>query len=766
MGATSSCARLVVSGEGVSAESSRFSLERGAASVVAVAQSTLPVKVTVQAVGYLDVSCLERSGESSALEAVTFPESGILDVFLSVEPAVAGLDGGRDGGTDAGPGADGGFTPDSGGPDGGSDAGPRCATCAGGSACNGQVCGGVANATLASCDNGVCRERACGNNLDDNGANGIDCSDSDCAAKACGTGSCVGSLCTSEINCSDGVDNDSNGKTDCLDPSCDAKSCTDGLSCSVNEVCGSQACGGGAARVCPPPPSVCLNAGVCSEPNGCAYTVNSGATCDDGLLCTLSDTCAADGGCVGTPRVCNAPPGMCFQPIGTCLEGSGACHYAPIAGSCNDGQNCTTADACDSTGACVGQQVTCTPGECQTTTGTCTAGGACIFAPQPGAACGSGRGRCTALGTCVNLFPYAPSNFTTDQLADAGVTLTVACPVIIDTGTGAQPKPQVRDGGQCLSAALPWRLIQQAGTAQPALLITLDGLTIPPTGSMHFDGDAPVIIAVLGSATIAGAIDVSATTLGSGAGGRVCGSGNGGNATGGTRSYSGGGGGGYGTSGGMGGQGHGGFGPLDGGVPGAGGVANASATLVPLRGGCFGGDGKGALITDFGRGAFAAGAVQISASGSLTVAGQVSAAGGGGRGATNDNGGGGGGSSGGGVLLEGQLVVVSGAVTANGGAGGCGAGNSSDGSDGPPGSATTATPAAVVSCGTTSGGIGGSGAAGSTAATSGGPNQNVDHGGGAGGGAGVGRIRVNSVDPCNFSGVRSPIASSAQATCR
>ena len=72
----------------------------------------------------------------------------------------------------------------------------------------------------------------------------------------------------------------------------------------------------------------------------------------------------------------------------------------------------------------------------------------------------------------------------------------------------------------------------------------------------------------------------------------------------------------------------------------------------------------------------------------------------------------------------------------------------------------------TVDCGTTSGGFGGSGAAGSTAATAGSPNQATDHGGGGGGGGGGGRIRVNSVNPCNFSGVRSPLASSTQATCR
>ena len=106
-----------------------------------------------------------------------------------------------------------------------------------------------------------------------------------------------------------------------------------------------------------------------------------------------------------------------------------------------------------------------------------------------------------------------------------------------------------------------------------------------------------------------------------------------------------------------------------------GGATHGLASLVPLKGGCNGGDG-GHAETAPARAGFAGGAVQISAGGTLSVSAnaRVSAAGGGGGGGDNGSGAGGGG-SGGAVLLEGRTLNLDASswISASGGGGGEGA---------------------------------------------------------------------------------------------
>ncbi len=758
--ARSACVKVFAVGGGVQAESGPFAIAAGGSAIIAVGQGSLPSSVTLEAQGFSDSKCTTRLSETSGLVAAEFPTRGVSAVVLLVSSPDALTDGGtRDGGA-----ADSG-QPDAGAGDAGS--GSLCVTC-GGSACNGQACGVADSPLLASCDNGVCRERNCGNNVDDNVGQGTDCADPDCAQKSCGLGTCVASMCTSEINCSDGIDNDSNGKSDCADPSCDTHACNDALSCSVNEVCGGGTCGSGVQLVCPAPVTVCFAAGVCAEPGGCSYAVATGASCDDGTLCTINDSCGADAGCQGIAKPCNTPPpGQCWQASGTCSESDGgACAYDARSGSCDDGQNCTAADQCHADGTCTGTAVTCTPGECQAFSGTCAVDGACIFSPTPGASCGNNTGRCTALGACQTLFPYSPSNFSTADVAqtDGGRIVNVTCPVVVRANSLDAGGFQFVSGLGCVTGISAISIIKQGATNTEAMLFTLDAFTVQPGGSVHFEGNLPVIMAVLGNVSIAGAIDVSATATGPGAGGRLrCGAQTAGDAVGGGPNYSGGGGAGYGGAGEAGG-----FGALDAGLPGDGGLANGSSALTVLRGGCPGGDGQGLNTVGEGQGAYAAGAIQISAAGTLSVAGRVSASGGGGNGGSV-NGGGGGGSSGGGVLLEGNLVTMgmTAALTANGGSGGCG-GATSIGANGVSGSATTSIPASTVCAPAGFGGIAGFGGSAGNVPTAGGNARAADKGGGGGGGAAVGRIRVNSVNPCTYSGtaVRSPVASSATTQCR
>ena len=254
----------------------------------------------------------------------------------------------------------------------------------------------------------------------------------------------------------------------------------------------------------------------------------------------------------------------------------------------------------------------------------------------------------------------------------------------------------------------PLPVMQTQLNGPELVIIPLRGLQVAASNSLRLIGNRPVVFAVDGSITVAGSIDANASTTTAGAGGNwSCGSSAGANATGGdcTGGARGGGGGGFGTAGGRGGDG-------GGGSFGVGGVVRNSASIAPLYGGCNGGLGGGDG-TDAAAGA-GGGAVELVASGTITVTGTVRANGGLGANASCGNeGGGGGGGSGGAIFFEADAVTTTGAtITVNGGRGG----NGGSGDAGGSGSTSSAN----------AGSIGGDG----------GGN------GGGGGGGGYGRIRT------------------------
>ena len=162
-----------------------------------------------------------------------------------------------------------------------------------------------------------------------------------------------------------------------------------------------------------------------------------------------------------------------------------------------------------------------------------------------------------------------------------------------------------------------------------------------------------------------------------------------------------------------------------------GGSATGDPTLVPLRGGCWGG------ATAYGGGGNGGGAIQISSGTKITIpaGGAIGAPGYGGY----VNGGGG---AGGGILLEAPVVTIAGGAYANGGSGGCGSFTQGTGTNGD----LSTMPAIGGPC--DNGQSGGNGAAGTTPPQDG-PTLNNNAGvkqyAGGGGGA-VGRIRVNTLD--------------------
>lgn len=638
------------------------------------------------------------------------------------------------------------------------------------------TCANAACAVGAMCVMGGCRETNCGDNVNNDRDGGTDCADRACWGQPCGNGlRCAPSgeckLLTNEANlCNNGIDDDGNDGTDCEDPDCAGYDCALADKCVTGPKCSAGQCQGGSIRTCNMPPPGCFNAvGTCQSPSGnCAYAVTPNASCNDKQDCTQMDMCLSDGGCVGSPIVCNSPPNaQCFVPLGMCSAGK--CDYTVrLADSCNDNNACTLVDQCAVDGGCVGTPVVCPAPRPCFTSGGCVNGN-CVEVPmQPGTACSSGV--CFTDGGCGTTFPYPPSNFTEAALwraAPVRSDVVLNCTATLDTGSLSSAAPtSLTLCGVAISAGT----VDQPSGPQ-ALLLGTEGFTVGDAGVITVIGERPLIIGATGPVLIAGSITVAVQGPTSAPG---CQAGKGGDGLVGIAgapgdseiSCGGGGGGGFAVVGARGGSAM----ELNGAAGGAMGQPEGNAELVPLRGGCAGGRGgncntSGAQYLGGERGG-GGGAIQISSAKSLTVTGLISARGAGGGGAERDDSGGGGGGSGGAILLECTSFLASGgAVTANGGSGGGGAGTNSSGGPGNPGALRSTTPAAGGSSGS-AGGNGGQGGAAAGACTAG-ENGAVTHGGGGGGGGAQGRIRINASSSCNSNGgsVFSPNASSNRVNC-
>jgi len=174
---------------------------------------------------------------------------------------------------------------------------------------------------------------------------------------------------------------------DCMKGTCDngrciaspltATSCDDGQRCTEDDTCDNGTCAGN-AKVCAALDQ-CHDIGVCDAATGvCSNPTKPPATdCDDSLACTTDDTCLA-GACVGNAVIC-APLDQCHD-AGMCDTATGNCSNPARAADaeCDDGLACTVADTCG-TGTCAGTEVVCLPldqchdaGECDALTGTCS----------------------------------------------------------------------------------------------------------------------------------------------------------------------------------------------------------------------------------------------------------------------------------------------------------------------------------------------------------------------------------------------------------
>jgi hypothetical protein len=181
--------------------------------------------------------------------------------------------------------------------------------------------------------------------------------------------------------------------------------------------------GGACAQDCSAVPVPPCYESVCNAMTGtCELTaLADGATCEDGLYCTVDDTC--DGGLCqsGTARVCDPGGDPCNGA--SCDESADACVETPLP----NGSPCTSANPCMvnaicQNGTCLGAPKDCSgtpvPNECQVAICDPMQNGACV--PQignDGLACSSFGDPCMvqkvcSAGDCVGGVPKDCSAFT------------------------------------------------------------------------------------------------------------------------------------------------------------------------------------------------------------------------------------------------------------------------------------------------------------------------------------------------------------------
>ena len=375
----------------------------------------------------------------------------------------------------------------------------------------------------SDCDDGnLCTDDAClAGGVCSNTNNSISCDDGlfctatdTCSGGVCvGVGDqCPGLLCDElEAECVECfTHSDCDDDNVCTDQSCiggrcfyftNTLPCDDGLFCTQTDTCGGGGCVGSGdpcpGQLCNESVDQCVNCltdGDCDDADpctddtctagDCTYTYNS-ASCDDGIFCTLIDTCGA-GACVGTGDTC--PGQMCDETNQACVECftdvdcddgndctsdtclSGLCINTNNTDPCDDGLFCTATDAC-SGGGCVGtgdacsgllcdeannQCVECfTAGDCDDgipcTVDICDAG-ACVFTPDD-AACDdhlfcNGAEWCSIFGGGGCAFGLPPCAF--PMLCDEGTDQCVECLGAQDCDDDNLCTDDACDGGVCV----------------------------------------------------------------------------------------------------------------------------------------------------------------------------------------------------------------------------------------------------------------------------------------------------------------------------
>ena len=270
-----------------------------------------------------------------------------------------------------------------------------------------QTLGGAGKSSDCKEDSKTCeyRKRRDGAACDD----GDPCTLND----ACRDGVCVGKPrdCSAKDGaCTVGVCNATSGTCEAR-PVFDGKPCDDGLFCTVGETCNGGACHAGNPRDCSAQSDQC-NEGYCDEhTKACeARPAFDGHPCDDGLFCSVGETCNGGVCHAGNPRDCSAQSDQCN--LGVCNDITDQCEAEPANQGlpCDDREPCTVRETCDSAGQCAnGQAYDCSGDEKNTACARATcdsrfAEANCEGPLEPineGGICTDGTS-CTPVDTCRN----------------------------------------------------------------------------------------------------------------------------------------------------------------------------------------------------------------------------------------------------------------------------------------------------------------------------------------------------------------------------
>ena len=185
-------------------------------------------------------------------------------------------------------------------------------------------------------------------------------------------------------------------------------SCEDGLFCTVNDSCDEGKCVGGPQNECGLTPPTCTTT-TCDETSKSCGTApaDEGSSCAVTAACEVNGACHA-GTCTGEPKDCSfAPQSECNEMA--CNPTTGACEPTPDA--TKNGKKCLlTGDLCKVGRTCTdGQCGGGTPKDCSSMTVGCVIGtcnpinGSCDAKPVlPGGECPCHVGTCDANAACVS----------------------------------------------------------------------------------------------------------------------------------------------------------------------------------------------------------------------------------------------------------------------------------------------------------------------------------------------------------------------------
>jgi hypothetical protein len=365
--------------------------------------------------------------------------------------------------------------------------------------------------------------------------------------------------------------------------------------------------------------------------------------------------------------------------------------------------------------------------------------------------CGCGRRGFDEVGDAGDIGATSPTPVThvpSDAWVPGDGELIVSGSSVLDTAAVLLDGSAMPAGGRLFVSP-------QVGGGSDVVVLAVGSLVIESSGVLRVVGTRPLVIVAGSDIDIRGVLDGGARTSTPGAGGAAPAMGRGVGGAGNTGGLydSGGGGAGFGKLGAAGGPHT--CSPVPGGAFGA----TYDDGFSTLSGGSGGGAGSpGACVAS--QGGAGGGAIQLSASSAIAIAGSINVGGGGGGGGPfcngNDGGGGSGGGSGGALFLEAPQVDigVGAVIAANGGAGGSGgSGAGPAGSAGKDGAAS-ATPA-LGPPGVNGGAAGGDGGWRDAAAIRG--ADGTCNGAAGGGGGGVGRIAIRSSGGAS-SGIVTPDA--------